>query len=223
MKGKSSRPGPPPPAMGRLRFLTGAAGLEGMPPDRGREVAFAGRSNAGKSSALNAIAGLRGLARTSKTPGRTQQVNFFALDGDRRLVDLPGYGYARVALEVKRRWQALMEAYLARRRSLAGLVLLMDLRHPCKEADCLLLDWCRQARMPVQVLLTKADKLGRGAAAAALQKARQTVLRHCPGAGGQLFSALDGNGVEEARAVLIRWLDLAPGEEAKKSPGCKGG
>ncbi|MGA7799219.1 MAG: ribosome biogenesis GTP-binding protein YihA/YsxC [Gammaproteobacteria bacterium] len=190
------------------RFLKSAPDPDHAPPDEGAEVAFAGRSNAGKSSALNAIAGQRALARTSKTPGRTQLLNFFDVGDDRRLVDLPGYGYAQVPMAVKQRWQAGLARYLRDRGSLRGLVLLMDVRHPLTEYDCQLLDWCREAQLPVHVLLTKADKLKRGAAAAALHRVRRALADLHPESSVQLFSALKHEGLEEVRHRLDRWLQL---------------
>lgn len=188
-------------------FLTSAAGAEGFPPAAGPEVAFAGRSNAGKSSALNAITGLKGLARTSKTPGRTQLINFFDAPGTGRLVDLPGYGFAQVPDAVKARWRELMEAYLNGREPLAGIMLVMDIRHPLKPFDEQMLAWAEYAQVPVHVLLTKADKLTRNHQNQALAKLR----RDLPEASVQLFSASSGQGVDDARVQLTEWL--APGEE----------
>ena len=142
----------------QARFLISAAKVDQCPPDEGYEVAFAGRSNAGKSSALNTLTHAS-LARTSKTPGRTQLLNFFTLDEERRLVDLPGYGYAKVPIPLKQHWQRHLEAYLGSRESLVGLVLMMDIRHPLTDFDRLMLDWAQVSRLPVHVLLTKADKL----------------------------------------------------------------
>jgi GTP-binding protein len=189
-------------------FLTSAARLNQAPADAGREAAFAGRSNAGKSSALNAITGHKGLARTSKTPGRTQLINFFALSAEARLVDLPGYGYAKVPPEVKAQWQRHLTAYLEHREALVGLVLLMDVRHPLTDFDREMLGWCRHADLPVHVLLTKADKLKRGAAQNILLSVRRELAALHPQASAQLFSALDGTGLEEARALLAAWLEL---------------
>lgn len=185
-------------------FLTSAAGPEGFPPPAGPEIAFAGRSNAGKSSALNAITGLKGLARTSKTPGRTQLINFFDTPGG-RLVDLPGYGFAKVPDAVKARWQRLMEAYLNEREPLSGLVVVMDIRHPLKPFDEQMLGWAAHAELPVHVLLTKADKLTRNHQNQALAKVRRAL----PEASLQLFSAVSGQGLDEVRALLARWLDGA--------------
>jgi GTP-binding protein len=190
------------------QFLKSAARLDQAPPDTGREAAFAGRSNAGKSSALNAISGHKGLARTSKTPGRTQLINFFAVTPEARLVDLPGYGYAKVPAEVKAQWERHLNAYLAQRASLAGLILLMDVRHPLTDFDRQMLAWCRQAELAVHVLLTKADKLKRGAAQNTLLSVKRDLGLLHPTATVQLFSALDGSGLDEARTLLSTWLAL---------------
>jgi len=188
-------------------FLTSASRPGQFVPDVGVEVAFAGRSNAGKSSALNAVTGRRALARTSKTPGRTQLVNFFGLDGDQRLVDLPGYGFAKVPEAMRRQWGRLMQDYFAVRRSLRGLFVVMDSRRPLTEIDHRMLAMAAGAGCRVHVLLTKADKLSRGRAAATLQ-AVQSELGET--ASAQLFSAPRGLGVEEARSVLARMLDGQP-------------
>lgn len=187
----------------RAHFVTSATTLAGLPPDRGREAAFVGRSNAGKSSALNALTGITGLARVSRTPGRTQAINVFNLDSERRLLDLPGYGYARVPPAVQRQWGELMQAYFASRQALAGLVVIMDSRRPLTAADRQLLDWLAPRGLPVLALLTKADKLGRGEARAT----EQSVARELDGrAEVRLFSALSRQGVEEARGVIGGWL-----------------
>ncbi|MGD8310651.1 MAG: ribosome biogenesis GTP-binding protein YihA/YsxC [Chromatiales bacterium] len=204
-----------------VRFLKSAARPDQAPPDRGGEVAFAGRSNAGKSSALNTLCDQKALARTSKTPGRTQLLNFFAVDEDRRLVDLPGYGFARVSEAVKRQWQNAMAAYLTQRRCLRGLVLVMDVRHPLKEYDRQMLNWARNAGLPVHILLTKADKLKKGPASAALHGVRRELKEagheH---ASVQLFSALKRQGVEQAHAALDAWLGPAgAAADKKKDPG----
>lgn len=180
--------------------------LDQLPLDEGAEVAFAGRSNAGKSSALNVLTEQKSLARTSKTPGRTQMINYFSLDEERRLVDLPGYGYAKVPEKVKRHWVATLEDYLQQRQCLRGLVMLMDIRHPLTDFDRVMLAWCRQAQMPVHVLLTKADKLKRGAAKTALLTVRRELQNDYPDATIQLFSALKREGVDEAYKVLDHWL-----------------
>lgn len=191
------------------RFLRGVRDPHQAPPDTGVEIAFAGRSNAGKSSALNTLTGQRALARISKAPGRTREINFFQVMRDRRLVDLPGYGYAQVARSIKDQWQQHIARYLETRRSLGGLVLLMDVRHPLRELDQQVLGWCHVAGVPVHILLTKADKLKRGPAQAALLSVRRHVTARYPRATVQLFSALRAEGAEEARCVLNDWLGLA--------------
>lgn len=213
----------------RIAFSTGAATLDRLPSDLGREVAFAGRSNAGKSSAINTLVGRGRLARVSKTPGRTQQINFFAIDEQRRLVDLPGYGYAKVPARVRARWGTLVEGYLRRRRSLAGMVLLMDARRAFTPLDEQLLHWCLAARVPTHVLLTKADKLNHGAAARALQAARARLASEGGECSVQLFSAVTGRGRSDLERQLQRWLgpgpdgpgasSPAPAEKGEKSPG----
>lgn len=191
-----------------LSFLTGAASMQGLPEDAGLEVAFAGRSNAGKSSALNTVAGRRALARTSKTPGRTQQINFFLLDERRRLADLPGYGFAKAPPEVQRRWSALVESYLRERRCLAGLVLLMDSRHPLTALDEQMVHWCVAAGVALHIVLTKSDKLGRGAASQALAQTRRALAPLGDAVGVQLFSATRGDGLDALRARIDAWLEL---------------
>ncbi len=198
----------------QARFLTSAARLDQCPPDEGYEVAFAGRSNAGKSSAINAICDHKGLTKVSKTPGRTQLINFFALDDQRRLVDLPGYGYARVSVKVKQEWQRHLADYLENRRCLRGLVLLMDVRHPLKAFDLQMLEWAAHRSLPVHVLLTKADKLKRGAASAALLKTRKALEEMAGEFSVQLFSALRRSGIDEVHRVLDRWLDLVLPDES---------
>jgi GTP-binding protein len=195
---------PEPQDYRNATFILSAAKLGQCPADVGVEVAFAGRSNAGKSSAINAICDHNKLARASKTPGRTQQINFFALAEDKRLVDLPGYGFARVPLEVRAQWTRLVENYLGKRRSLAGIVLLMDVRHPLKDQDRDLIGWAAALGIPLHVLLTKADKLSRGPAKSTLLAVRRE-LASIPATTVQLFSALSGEGIDEARKVLDQW------------------
>ncbi|PTU74435.1 ribosome biogenesis GTP-binding protein YihA/YsxC [Pseudomonas mangrovi] len=198
----------------QARFLISAAKVDQCPPDEGLEVAFAGRSNAGKSSALNTLTHAN-LARTSKTPGRTQLLNFFELDEQRRLVDLPGYGYAKVPIPLKLHWQQHLEAYLSSRESLAGLMLMMDIRHPLTEFDRMMLDWSQASGMPMHILLTKADKLAFGAAKNALLKVRQEIFREWGDSVSlQLFSAPKRQGTDEALQVLAHWLQLGEPEEA---------
>lgn len=185
-----------------VRFLLSAAVPAQFPPDVGAEVAFAGRSNAGKSSAINAIAGRRRLARTSKTPGRTRLLNFFEVSPSRRLVDLPGYGYASAPEAERRAWLPLIEA-LRERASLRGLFVIVDSRRGLKEADEALLSWAAPGQR-VHVLLAKADKLSRSEAAAALRAAAATLAGR---ATAQLFSALEGTGVEQAQDTLVAWFE----------------
>jgi GTP-binding protein len=193
-------------AYASANFLTSANHPRQFVHDSGREVAFAGRSNAGKSSAINAITARRGLARTSKTPGRTQLINFFDLADDRRLVDLPGYGFARVPPAMRDHWRRLMEAYFRNRSSLVGLFVVMDCRRPLTDFDQQMLAWAEHAHCGVHVLLTKADKLSRGQGNAALHQTRKALG---PAVGVQLFSALKGTGVEAARAALDEMLSPA--------------
>ncbi|MCI1007821.1 MULTISPECIES: ribosome biogenesis GTP-binding protein YihA/YsxC [Pseudomonas] len=189
-------------------FLISAAKVDQCPLDSGLEVAFAGRSNAGKSSALNTLTHAN-LARTSKTPGRTQLLNFFSLDDERRLVDLPGYGYAKVPIPLKQHWQEHLEAYLSSRNSLSGVVLMMDIRHPLTEFDRLMLDWAQASSMPLHILLTKADKLAFGAQKNALLKVQRDIRQGWGDTASiQLFSAPKRQGVEDAQRVLARWLGL---------------
>lgn len=189
-------------------FLISAARVEQCPEDVGYEVAFAGRSNAGKSSAINALTRAN-LARTSKTPGRTQLLNFFSLDDQRRLVDLPGYGYAKVPVPLKLHWQQHLEAYLSSRTSLMGLILMMDIRHPLTPFDSLMLDWAASSQMPMHILLTKADKLTFGAGKAALLKTEQEIINNWGATASiQLFSSTKRVGLAEAHEVLANWLHL---------------
>jgi len=198
--------------LSQATFLKGATKLSQLPPDVGVEVAFAGRSNAGKSSAINKLVGTKGLARTSKTPGRTREINFFALDEPRRLVDLPGYGYAKVSKSMKQHWGTLLESYLSCRHSLTGVVVMMDIRRPFTELDDQLVSWCLEARLPVHGLLTKCDKLSRGRALEALNAAQNLVRPAGDGITLQLFSALKAVGVDEARQRVTEWLTEAEPE-----------
>ncbi len=197
------------------RFLTSANQVGRLPEDTGSEVAIAGRSNAGKSSAINAITGRNGLARTSRTPGATRLINFFELQPGRRLVDLPGYGFAAVPGEMRRHWGELITDYFQRRRSLHGAVVVMDVRHPLTEHDCAMLDLASSRRVPVHVLLTKADKLGRGAASRTLNDVRRQVG---DGVTVQLFSALSGTGLPDARRRLQQMLEGRPQKETPAGP-----
>lgn len=191
----------------RAQFTVSVPEPRLAPLDEGLEVAFAGRSNAGKSSALNTICAQKSLARTSKTPGRTQHLVFFELDEQRRLVDLPGYGYAKVPGAVQKNWQSAMAEYLSQRASLQGLILLIDIRRLLTEYDEQMLNWCIEAEMPVHILLTKADKLKRGPAQSSLLQMRRKLDLQ-PDITVQLFSSLKRQGVDEARAVLDGWLQI---------------
>lgn len=190
----------------QAKFVLSAPDLKSTPADTGREIAFAGRSNAGKSSALNTLSRQKSLARTSKTPGRTQLLNFFNLNEQLRFVDLPGYGYARVPERVKRQWHALMESYLSERNSLYGIILVMDIRHPLTEFDWQMIEWCRHSQKPLHILLTKADKLNYGAAKNTLLKVQRELENQEMSASVQLFSALKRNGVEEIHQLLDSWF-----------------
>lgn len=193
----------------KAEFTQSAPSIRQCPPDTGAEVAFAGRSNAGKSSAINALTGNHKLARTSKTPGRTQLLNFFAVSETQRLVDLPGYGYAKVPLKMKQDWERNLSEYLRERQCLKGLILLMDSRHPMQEFDTTMLNWAIGSEMPVHILLTKADKLSKGPAQATLLALRQ----HLKEAGVddlvtvQLFSSLKKSGVDQLIKQLNFWLN----------------
>lgn len=186
-------------------FQTSAATLEDCPADSSAEVAFAGRSNAGKSSAVNVITGLPQLARTSKTPGRTQLINFFFIEEGKYLVDLPGYGYAKVPLEKRDKWQFELEKYLRRRKALVGLILLSDIRHPLKKFDRMMIEWAVQAGLPLHLLLTKADKLKHGATRKTLLEVEKELTAF-DNVSVQLFSALRNIGVDRVRKVLTHWL-----------------
>ena len=177
----------------------------GLPPDASAEVAFAGRSNAGKSSAINTLVNRKRLAFVSKTPGRTQTINFFSLGAQRYLVDLPGYGYSTVPVKGKRHWEKLISTYLQTRTSLRGLVLIMDARHPFTALDRQLLDWTAPLGKPAHVLLTKADKLGKREAMTAL-RAAEAAARHYPNCAVQLFSSTTGIEVGAARRTIAQWL-----------------
>lgn len=199
-------PDPGSPDYRGASFLTSASKLSQCPDDSGWEVAFAGRSNAGKSSAINSLTENTKLARTSKTPGRTQLINFFSLNEQQRLVDLPGYGFAKVPLAVKREWTRQLENYLQKRQSLRGLVLLMDVRHPLQTFDQQMLTWAITAGMPVHIVLTKADKLKNGPARSTLLQVQKDIRQHGELVSAQLFSALKHSGHKELIAVLNTWL-----------------
>lgn len=198
--------------MAAARFLKSASEPSGfLRPDE-PEVAFVGRSNSGKSSAINAITGVRKLARVSKTPGRTQLINFFEAGSGRRIVDLPGYGFAKVAPEVRKRWRSLLDGYLRDRPNLRGLVVTIDIRRGVTELDRTMLDWAEALGLSTLLLLTKADKVSRNEAA----KQRRRVTAEVPAAAGVIvFSAQTGQGVDEARARLEEWFAGAPDPDAE--------
>ncbi|MDF1757172.1 MAG: ribosome biogenesis GTP-binding protein YihA/YsxC [Legionellaceae bacterium] len=193
----------------RAVFLKSAANISHLPEDFGHEVAFAGRSNAGKSSALNCLTNTRQLARTSKTPGRTQLINLFTVgDEAHRLVDLPGYGYAKVAMQVKLDWQKHLAHYLEVRKSLKGLVLMMDIRHPLKDLDKLMLEWALNRELPVHILLTKCDKISNSEACKTLKKVRghyELIPEELLSI--QIFSSTKKKGVDELICILNKWMD----------------
>lgn len=197
------------------RYVISAHQLKQLGDDSGYEVAFAGRSNAGKSSAINSLTGQKSLARTSKTPGRTQQINIFAIDEQRRIADLPGYGYAKVPEKLREHWRHLMQAYFERRQSLRGVVLVMDIRHPMRAFDEQMLAWCAATGVPCHVLLTKADKLKRGPAQSTLLQVRKALPA---GATAQVFSASSGDGLGDLIDRLDGWYEWQHAE-----PGSIGG
>ncbi len=190
-------------------FLKSAARVDQLPDDSGYEVAFAGRSNAGKSSALNCLTGIRQLARISKTPGRTQLINLFTVGSEtRRLVDLPGYGYAKVPMQVKQDWQKNLAHYLDVRQCLRGLVLLMDIRHPLKELDQMMVNWAFDRQLPVHILLTKADKLSRGQVQSTVLLVRKHYELMHDLLTVQSFSSLKKQGVDELILIMNAWFEI---------------
>lgn len=194
------------PVYHQAKFMLSASKLSEAPEDQGKEVAFAGRSNAGKSSAINTLTRQNALARISKTPGRTQLLNFFEIDENRKFVDLPGYGYAKVPLAVKKQWHKMMETYLRERNALCGIVLVMDVRHPLTEFDTQMIAWCEFTKLPLHILLTKADKLNYGAAKNTLLKVQRELESVDINVTLQLFSALKKTGMDEVHEVLDRWF-----------------
>ncbi|UAA38811.1 ribosome biogenesis GTP-binding protein YihA/YsxC [Paraneptunicella aestuarii] len=197
----------------RATFQISAPDISHLGEDSGIEVAFAGRSNAGKSTALNCLTRQKNLARTSKTPGRTQLINVFEFDENKRLIDLPGYGYAQVPIKMKEKWQRALGEYLQRRKSLKGLVVLMDIRHPFKELDQDLIHWAVASNIPVLALLTKADKFKSGKQKSQLLMAREAALAFCGDVTVHTFSALKGKGVPELESVLDRWFGYIQDDE----------
>jgi GTP-binding protein len=206
-------------------FFTTVANLRDLPQDSVREVAFAGRSNAGKSSAINTLAGRVRLAFVSKTPGRTQHLNYFTLADGKYFVDLPGYGYAKAPEAIRSQWEGLIGPYLNKRDQLAGLVVIMDIRRPMTDLDLRLIDWFRPTGRPIHILLSKADKLSRQEQTKALRSVTAEVGTWGDAAlySVQLFSSLKKTGVEEAEAVLANWLDIEIKLKENKGPPDKGG
>lgn len=197
-------------ALAKAEFLRAAGRVSDLPPPGPPEIAFAGRSNVGKSSAINALAGRRALARVSKTPGRTQTINFYSIGEEARLVDLPGYGYARVPQSMRAQWRELVGAYLAAQRNIAGVVVIMDARHPLGPLDVQLIEWLGER--PLHVVLSKADKLTRNEQSQTLHAVHRSLGRHT----ATLFSSVTKQGVEECRDLLERWLEA--GRQNKRPP-----
>lgn len=192
------------PNYAKAQFLLSVAHLNQLPPDQGVEVAFVGRSNAGKSSVLNQLTQNHALARVSKTPGRTQHINLFTLDQTRRLADLPGYGYAKVPPAIKQKWQALLDSYVQTRQCLKGLILVMDIRHPLKEFDQHMIAWSHECELPVHILLNKADKLSQSEVRKTLLAVSNAIAEY--NVSVQTFSATKGLGIKELREVLDQWF-----------------
>jgi len=196
------------PLYHQAKFLLSASKLSEAPEDQGKEVAFAGRSNAGKSSAINTLTRQNSLARISKTPGRTQLLNFFEINDHCKFVDLPGYGYAKVPLAVKKQWHKMMENYLQNRDALCGIVLVMDVRHPLTEFDTQMIEWCEYTQLPLHILLTKADKLNFGAAKNTLLKVQKELNERDVIVSVQLYSSLKKKGVDEVHEILDLWFEV---------------
>jgi GTP-binding protein len=198
-------------------FLLSAPDVKLAPADAGIEIAFAGRSNAGKSSAINAITSQNKLARTSKTPGRTRELVFFEIDRHRRLVDLPGYGYAKAPQQVQNQWRLVMQQYFDKRKSLCGIFLIMDIRHPMTPFDRQMVEWCGHCRTPLHVLLTKSDKIKFGAAKTTLMRVGKQLADQKVSASIQVFSALKKIGIDDAHKVLDTWFEIDDSED--RGPG----
>ncbi|MCH2056524.1 MAG: ribosome biogenesis GTP-binding protein YihA/YsxC [Thalassotalea sp.] len=192
--------------LNQAKFTISAPDIRRLPDDTGVEVAFAGRSNAGKSSALNTLTRQKSLARTSKTPGRTQLINVFEIAENKRLIDLPGYGFAKVPLEMKKKWQKALGEYLEKRECLQGLVVLMDIRHPLKDLDRDLIEWAVDSDLPVLCLLTKSDKLSQGKASAEVLKVKKTLASLNGNIKVQSFSSLKRTGFDQANQVICNWF-----------------
>jgi GTP-binding protein len=191
----------------KATFLLSAADVKQLPPDEGIEVAIVGRSNAGKSSVLNCITQNKKLARVSKTPGRTQQINIFVLDEDRRLMDLPGYGFAKAPAAEQRKWENTINNYFDDRTCLQGLILVMDIRHPFKEMDMQMLDFCQHHELPVHIVLNKSDKLSKGAAKSVMLDAEPVIAAYGGSVTVQTFSAMKNIGTKELQGVLDKWYE----------------
>lgn len=199
--------------LSKATFTISAPDIRRLPADSGIEVAFAGRSNAGKSSALNTLTNQRSLARTSKTPGRTQLINIFEIAENKRLVDLPGYGFAKVPMEMKKKWQKALGEYLEKRECLKGIVVLMDIRHPLKDLDMDLIQWAAEGDLPVLALLTKSDKLSQGKVSAQVLAVKKQLAQLNADIKVQAFSSLKRTGSEQANAVICDWFqdeNMAP-------------
>ncbi|MBA3581336.1 MAG: YihA family ribosome biogenesis GTP-binding protein [Gammaproteobacteria bacterium] len=194
------------PVYRQARFISSAPDITLLPQDKVREIAFAGRSNAGKSSALNAITDQKQLARVSNTPGRTQMINLFELPDGQRLIDLPGYGYAKVPDAIKRHWQTHLQRYFVEREQLAGLILIMDIRHPLQDLDWQMIKWCAAEDVPLHILLTKADKLTYNVGKTTLLQVQRAIEDANIVATLQLFSATAKNGVDDVHEVLDAWF-----------------
>ena len=194
--------------LAQTTFYTSASSRDSLPEDIGNEIAFAGRSNAGKSSTINNLCSQKGLARTSKTPGRTQLINFFSVSKTNKLVDLPGYGYAKASHDKQQQWIKLLEYYFAHRQSLQGAVIIMDIRHPFQDADIAMIEWCTHYQREIHLLLNKADKLSRNQAIKQLRFAEKQLAHYAPDlTSAQLYSAADGTGVDELISRLGKWFD----------------
>lgn len=200
------------PIYHQAKFINSSPHLKNTPADEGLEIAFAGRSNAGKSSAINALTRQNGLARISKTPGRTQMLNFFEIDAQLRFVDLPGYGYAKVPVAVKQDWHKLMETYLTHRKSLCAIVLVMDIRHPLTEFDWQMVEWCQHSQLPLHILLTKADKLTFGAGKNTLLKVQRELKDVTMPVSIQMFSSLKKTGLDEVHQALDNLFSIGTAE-----------